>query len=106
MSHPKSLNCAFLFLISGLLTACGADKGPSSPKVNLPEAGSADELLFSQRCHDCHVPPRPQAKPAAAWPAIVQRMQSHRITNGLTPLSTEELRRIEGYLQRNAKDNT
>jgi hypothetical protein len=106
MSHPKSLNCAFLFLISGLLAACSADKGPSSPKVSLPEAGSPDEVLFSQRCHDCHVPPRPQDKPAAAWPAIVQRMQSHRITNGLKPLSDEELRRIMGYLQRNAKDNT
>jgi len=77
-----------------------------APRLDLPETGSADEVLFSQRCHDCHVPPRPQDKPAAAWPAIVQRMQSHRITNGMTPLSAEELGRIMGYLQRNAKDAT
>ena len=106
MSHPKSLNCAFLFLISGLLAACSADKGPSSPKVSLPEAGSPDEVLFSQRCHDCHVPPLPRNHPAADWPVIVQRMQSHRITAGLTPLTGEELRRIKAYLERNAKDAT
>jgi hypothetical protein len=33
-------------------------------------------------------------------------MQSHRITTGLTPLTAEELRRIQAYLQRNAKDAT
>ena len=105
MSHPRILDCLALFLLVGLLTACNADSRPPR-HVSLPEAGSRDEVLFEQRCHDCHVPPRPQAKPAAAWPAIVQRMQSHRITNGLKPLSDEELRRIMGYLQRNAKDNT
>jgi Dihaem cytochrome c len=92
-------------LISGVLAACSAESGPSSRKVSLPEAGSPDEILFKQRCHDCHMPPLPRDRPAAAWPAIVQRMQSHRITTGLTPLTDEELRRIKDYLQRNAKDS-
>ena len=72
----------------------------------LPEAGSPDEVLFKQRCHDCHVPPMPRDRTASAWPAIVQRMQAHRIATGLTPLTGEELRRIRAYLQRNAKDTT
>jgi hypothetical protein len=107
MSHPKIPNWIFLLLVSAVLTACDAGGGrAAAPRLALPETGSADEVLFSQRCHDCHVPPRPQDKPAAAWPAIVQRMQSHRITNGLTPLSAEELGRIMGYLQRNARGAT
>jgi hypothetical protein len=107
MSHQKIPNWIFLLLVSAVLTACGAGGDRSAAqRLDLPETGSTDEVLFSQRCHDCHVPPRPQDKPAAAWPAIVQRMQSHRITNGLTPLSAEELRRIMGYLQRNARDAT
>lgn len=106
MSRPKILNRVFLLLIYGLLTACGAESGPSPQVQQLPEAGSPDEVLFKQRCHDCHMPPLPQDRPANAWPAIVQRMQSHRITTGLTPLSDEEVRRIEAYLQRNAKDAT
>jgi len=93
-------------LVSAVLTACDAGGGAAAQLGDFPETGGADEVLFSQRCHDCHVPPRPQDKPAAAWPAIVQRMQSHRITNGLIPLSAEELRRIMSYLQRNAKDAT
>ena len=107
MSHQKIPNWIFLLLVSAVVAACDAGGGrPAAQRLDLPETGSADEVLFSQRCHDCHVPPRPQDKPAAAWPAIVQRMQSHRITNGMTPLSAEELGRIMGYLQRNAKDAT
>ncbi|MEJ2553843.1 MAG: hypothetical protein P8164_05650 [Gammaproteobacteria bacterium] len=87
--------------------ACSGKSEPSHKVVvDLPEAGSADEILFSQRCHDCHVPPHPEDRPAAAWPAIVQRMQSHRISTGLTPLTDDEERRIKAYLQRNAKDAT
>jgi hypothetical protein len=88
------------------MTACSSEKGPSSRQGPLPEAGSPDAVLFKHRCHDCHVPPSPHDHTADAWPAIVQRMQSHRVTNGLTPLSGEELRRIRAYLQRNAKDAT
>jgi len=52
------------------------------------------------------MPPLPRNHPAADWPAIVDRMQSHRLTTGLKPLTGKELRRIKAYLQRNAKDAT
>jgi hypothetical protein len=105
MSRPKILKLVFHLLLYGLLTACSAESG-SSQQAQLPEAGNPDEVLFAQRCHDCHVPPRPRDRPADAWPMIVLRMQSHRITTGLTPLSGDEIRRITDYLQRNAKDAT
>ena len=105
MSRPRSLERLVPFLFVGLVTACNANSG-APQQLRLPEAGGADEVLFKQRCHDCHVPPFPRNHPAGDWPAIVQRMQSHRITSGLTPLSGEELRRIKAYLQRNAKDAT
>jgi len=88
-----------------LLSACNANSGASQTPP-LPEAGSLDEVLFKQRCHDCHMPPLPRNHPAADWPAIVDRMQSHRLTTGLKPLTGKELRRIKAYLQRNAKDAT
>jgi predicted small secreted protein len=105
MSRQRILKPVFLLLISGVLTACNAKSG-SSQQVQLPEAGKPDEVLFEQRCHDCHVPPLPRDRLANAWPMIVLRMQSHRITTGLTPLSGDEIRRITDYLQRNAKDAT
>jgi len=72
----------------------------------LPEAGTPDAVLFSERCHDCHKPPLPQDREAGAWPAIVQRMQSHRIANGFAPLTGEEERRIKAYLYRNARGSS
>jgi hypothetical protein len=89
--------------LGGLSAACGGT-APSAADTGSPETASSDAALFAERCHDCHVPPRPQDFPAAAWPAIVARMQSHRITTGLSPLTDDELRRIQAYLQRNAKD--
>lgn len=89
--------------MGGLSAACGGATPPGA-NADSPEAATSDAVLFAQRCHDCHVPPRPQDFPAAAWPAIVARMQSHRITTGLSPLTGDELRRIQTFLQRNAKD--
>jgi hypothetical protein len=105
MSRLKILGSAFLFLFIVLLSACNADSG-APHQLSLPEEGNSDEALYQQRCHDCHVPPLPQSRMAVAWPAIVERMQSHRITTGLRPLTRDEMRRIKAYLQRNAKDAT
>ena len=105
MSRRKILGNASLFLFIMLLTACNADSG-TTHQLSLPEEGNSDETLFQQRCHDCHVPPLPKSRMADAWPAIVERMQSHRITTGLRPLTSDEMRRIKAYLQRNAKDAT
>jgi Dihaem cytochrome c len=105
MSPPKILNRVILIFIYGLLAACSEESGPSH-QARLPEVGTPDEVLFKQRCSDCHLPPLPLDRPANDWPVIVQRMQSHRITTGLTPLTDEEIRRIQAYLQRNAKDAT
>ena len=102
MSPPKTLNRLLLVLSCALTAAsCTAKPAPSAPVY--PEAGAPDEILFSSRCHECHVPPFPRDRAAAAWPAIVERMQRHRIANGMTPLSGEEQGRITAYLQRNAK---
>lgn len=106
MSHRKILDRVLIFLICGVLAACSAQSDSSHNVPKLPELGTPDEMLFKERCHDCHQPPLPQDRPANAWPAIVQRMQSHRITTGLIPLTEQEVRRIKAYLQRNAKDAT
>ena len=103
---PRSIvSGALIALIGGLLAACGGTAASPTTSVDAPGAAAGpDAALFAQRCHDCHLPPRPQDFPAAAWPAIVRRMQSHRITTGLAPLTADELGRIQAYLQRNAKD--
>ena len=101
MSPPKTLNRLLLVLSCALAAACSAKPVPSAAVY--PEAGTPDEILFSSRCHECHVPPFPRDRDAGAWPAIVERMQRHRIANGMTPLTGDELSRITVYLQRNAK---
>ena len=51
------------------MVACTAKPGPSAAVY--PEAVTADEILFSSRCHECHVPPFPKDRAAGAWPLIV-----------------------------------
>ena len=101
MPPPKIPNKLYLFLFYGLTAACTAETGPSATVY--PEAGTPDEILFNGRCHECHKPPLPRDRNADAWPMIVERMQTHRIANGLEPLTHEEEQRIKAYLQRNAK---
>jgi len=43
---------------------------------------------------------------AAEWPNVVLRMQQHRISKVLTPMSKAQIRELTTYLQRNAKDAT
>lgn len=94
-----------LALVAGAMAACGQPGDSPAGHAQAPIAPASDAELFAQRCHDCHVPPRPQDFPAADWPGIVQRMQSHRIATGMDPLTQDEMTRIQSYLQRNARDS-
>jgi hypothetical protein len=101
MSPPKSLNPLSPLLSCVLIAACTAKTVPSAAVY--PESGTADQILFSSRCHECHVPPYPKDRAAGDWPSIVERMQKHRFESGMTPYTVDEERRITAYLQRNAK---
>jgi len=59
---------------------------PLPPRAaGLPTDGT--ERLYREACGDCHAAPDPRAYPAAAWPALLARMDGHRATMG-RPLMT------------------
>lgn len=45
------------------------------------------EALYRAACGDCHAAPDPDAYPAAAWPALLARMDDHRATMARAPLT-------------------
>jgi hypothetical protein len=55
--------------------------------------------VVADYCGGCHAPPRPQAHQPSNWPAIVARMQEHRIRAGMPPIPAVELDVIIDYLQ-------
>ena len=94
-----------LLLASLLLVGCGGNDEVSQVSENhYPQPSSPGEKLLRQFCSDCHAPPQPDTHKAVEWPNIVFRMQQHRISKALTPMSEDQSRQLVAYMQKNAKD--
>lgn len=84
------------------LVACSNDT-PTTPII-YPQAESAAARLFLAKCNACHGAPQPSAHLANIWPGVIQRMQMHMQSKGISPLTKDELSEVLDYLQRNAAD--
>ena len=71
----------------------------------LPEAGTAAEKLYAQRCGTCHRAYQPSALTSAMWQIQVEAMQLKMSTVGIAPLNPDEKAVILGYLQHNASQS-
>ena len=58
----------------------------------------ADAELYVERCSICHETPSPHAHAAAEWEAVLGRMQGHMVTMELDPLTTDQMARIQAFL--------
>ncbi len=58
--------------------------------------------LFVQKCSVCHETPSPQAHTASGWERVVSEMQVIMAVSNVTPLTTQELDSITGYLRERA----
>ena len=88
-------NLIVAFAVSGLLVA-GCAKKP------LPEAGSAAEVRYVNRCGGCHRPYQPSTMTSAMWAEQIVTMREKIAQAGQPPMSGFEEHQILGYLQRNA----
>lgn len=68
----------------------------------LPEAGSAAERLYLERCGSCHRPYQPRSLTAAMWQAQLVAMRQKIAAAGQPPLTPAQDHEILEYLQRNA----
>ena len=71
----------------------------------LPEEGSADAQLYTQRCGSCHVPYNPHAMTPAMWGAQMKAMDDKIRKSGLPPLTAEQYKTLLDYLTRNAESH-
>ena len=85
-----------------MVAACNGEPVTSQPKLSTQDSLASDVL--SRYCSGCHGLPKPKAKTAAQWPAIVWRMQTHRAQRAMRVLNESEIREITNYLTQNAKD--
>lgn len=71
----------------------------------LPERASSvaivgPERLYRQACGDCHAAPDPRAYPAETWPALLARMDQHRVTMARPPMNSAQRTAVEGFIGR------
>ena len=58
--------------------------------------------VVTERCGQCHLPPRRAAHPAKEWPSVVERMQRHIAQKGKRGLTAGERAAILDYLMNGA----
>ncbi len=70
---------------------------PTARPGELTEGPGRD--LFLQECSLCHEAPSPRAHTPSGWDRVVAQMQAIMEVSDVTPLGTEELDAITGYLR-------
>jgi hypothetical protein len=68
----------------------------------LPEDGTADELLYAQRCGTCHRAYQPSTLTTAMWQLQVDAMELKINAAGMPPLTPTDKQTILAYLERHA----
>ena len=61
-------------------------------------ADGAVPAVFTERCGQCHLPPRRTAHHASEWPSVVERMQRHIAQKGRQRIGPGERAVILDYL--------
>jgi hypothetical protein len=72
---------------------------PLPPRAaGLPADGV--ERLYREACGDCHAAPDPRAYSATTWPALLERMDAHRVTMARPALSAAQHRAVAAFSAR------
>lgn len=69
-----------------------------------PQTNTVGYQVLKDSCAQCHAAPLPNSRLAKQWPAIVHRMQTHRLKKAYEPIDKVKLQHLISYLQRNARD--
>jgi len=70
--------------------------------TDIPDAGSASALLFSQRCSACHSLPHPGRLDWPHWRSILHVMKQRMDERDMS-MPVEEWQQIAGYLKSHAR---
>lgn len=97
MGQPKRLVYLALCLALSIITA-------SCVNQPLPEADSAQAVLYVEKCSICHPAYHPQVHNYTGWNNVVTRMEKQADDKGIKPfLSGDEKAVILSYLKKNAR---
>jgi len=85
-----------------VLAACGNDsRNSSAHTVSVTQAANAGPL--HPYCSQCHAPPSPRLHKADEWPAVVRRMEHHRMDARMPPVPDNARKKVVAWLQRHAQ---
>jgi cytochrome c5 len=63
--------------------------------AGLPPDGA--ERVYREVCGDCHAAPDPRAYAAATWPALLERMDAHRVAMARPPLGAGQREAVAAF---------
>ncbi len=84
----------------GLTLAIQACSDATSSAHSAQQLAESESIpaVFTERCGQCHLPPRPTAHRAKEWPSVIERMQRHIVQKGRQRLAPGEREVILDYL--------
>jgi len=85
------------------LAACDHDSRNSSAQVVVPATQVTDAGPLQSWCAQCHAPPSPRLHNADEWPAVVMRMEHHRLDARMPAVPDDARRKVVAWLQKHAR---
>ena len=70
---------------------------PLPPAPALP--ASRSRQIYAAACGDCHAAPDPRPYSTRDWPALLARMEQHRVTMARAPLTPEQRAAVDAFVQ-------
>jgi len=103
MSWPKRGYIAPLCLCVAYLALAGCNNDARDTSAHGESAvSSVDVGPLQTFCAQCHVPPSPKLHTADEWPAVVRRMEHHRMDARMPPVPDAERKTLLAWLQSHA----
>jgi len=85
------------------LAACGDDSRNSSVQAVVAATQVTDAGPLQPWCAQCHAPPSPHLHKANEWPAVVRRMEHHRLDARMPPVPDDARKMVVAWLQKHAR---
>ncbi len=86
------------------LAACDNDsRNPSSLHAISAEHQVVGVGPLQPWCAECHAPPSPLVHKRNGWPAVVMRMEHHRLDARMPPIPGTARKKIVAWLQKHAR---
>jgi len=102
MDDKIKLNYIVSLCLCLVLAACDSDSRNSSTH-KIPATQTTDVGPLHSYCAQCHAPPSSRLHKADEWPAVVRRMEHHRLDARMSPIPDDARKMVVDWLQKHAQ---